>query len=176
MARVGQDATEIKLRVIMYHPCQLDDSRVLRQQAASVQSHVDLQEQSDDVPVDRRPLARYLDAFPRVSHHAHGHASILCRGQQPVPFRRGDHRPGDGYGFEPTRHEDQCLVHRGHGDARRAQSDLPPADLQRLVGFGVGTQRDAVPIRQVLHGAQIRHQPGLIEQYGGRFQLIEYRI
>ena len=173
VAGVGQDAAEFKIRVIVDHPSQLPDTPILRQQAASVQSHVDFKKQSDGLPMDRRPLARYLDAFLRIGHHAHLGASILRCGQQPIPLRWRDHRPGDGDGFEPALEEYQRLVHRGHGHARCAQPGLSPADLQGLVGLGMGTQCDAVPVRQILHGAQIGHHPGLIEQYRGRFYLME---
>ena len=176
MAGVGQDAAEIQVRMIMDHPGQLPDTRILRRQAAPVQSHVDLQEHSDGLPMGCRPLARHPYALLRVGHHAHFGASTLHCGQQPVPLRRGDHRPGDGYGPEPAPEEDQRFVHRGHGDTRRPEFDLSPPDLQGLVGLGVGAQGDAVSIREFLHGAQIGHQPGLVEQNGGRFHFVEILV
>ena len=124
----------------------------------------------------RCSLARHLDALLRVGHHAHISALIPYGGQQPVPLRRRYHRPGDGDGLESALDEDLRLVHRGDGDARCTQADLSPADFQGLVGLDVGTQRDAVPVRQFLHGAQIAHHPVLIKQYGGRFHLVEHVV
>ena len=162
--------------MIVDHPGQIHDARVVRQQAAPVQTHVDFKKQSHGLPMGRRPLARHLDALLRVGHHAHVGALSLCGGQQPVPLRRRYHRPADGDGFEPALDEDLRFVDRGDSDARRTQADLPPSDLQGLVGLDVGTQRDAVPVRQVLQGAQIAHHPGLIEQYDRRFHLVEHVV
>ena len=81
---------------------------------------------------------------------------------------RHPHRAGNSNRLDPGLEKHQRLADGRHRQTRRAQRQLPPSDLDRLVRFCVRAQRNMVPVGQLLHRRQIALQFRPIDQYRGR--------